>query len=198
MREQILGLTRSARTKDDEAALIARAYHDPNAFAVLYQHHVNAVYRYCYSRTGNRADAEDLTAQVFVDVWQSLPRYRHRGTFRAWVFTIAHRRVVDHYRSRERNPIEPAVDFDETRDDGRTYEDRSPLGRLIHKETLSKLIDLVANLDEDRQAMLSLRYAGDLTYREIGQVVGKSTAAVKMTIRRTLKHLATTWGDDHD
>lgn len=195
MRDQALGPVTHPMPRDDEAALIARARSDPDAFAVLYRQHVDAVYRYCYSRTGNHADAEDLTAQVFLEVWQGLSRYRHRGTFRAWIFTIAHRRVVDHFRCRDNDPARCTLAFDELRDGGSVD---GPLGQVIHEASLQKLAEAVETLDDARQELLSLRYAGELTYREIGKVVGKSTAAVKMAVRRALKQLEAAWGDGHD
>ncbi len=191
MREQTLYPLTHAVSEDDEADLIAQAWGDPDAFAALYQRYVDAVYRYCYSRTGNRADAEDLTAQTFCDVWKGLSHYSHRGTFRAWIFTIAHRRVADHFRSRACDLTHTSFPLDELRD-GATA--GGPLGKVIHDESLRKLAGLVAGLDVERQELLSLRYAADLTYREIGEVVGKSTAAVKMAVRRTLKALRTAWG----
>ena len=193
MREQAL---RAMTLPDEEAAdadLIDAARHDPTAFARLYHRHVDVVYRYCLSRTGNRADAEDLTAKVFLEAWQGLERYRHRGTFRAWLFTIAHRRVIDFYRSTARDPIAQAVPMDASRDGAVTG---GPYHEVVLDEALRKLGDLVAGLDHERQTMLTLRYAGDLTYREICQVMGKTTAAVKMATRRTLKQLADQWREN--
>jgi RNA polymerase sigma-70 factor, ECF subfamily len=195
MREQALRAMTPPDEKADDADLIDAARHDPAIFARLYRRHVDAVYRYCFSRSGNRADAEDLTAKVFLEAWQGLERYRHRGTFRAWLFTIVHRRVIDFYRHTARDPVAQALPIDASRDGAVTG---GPYHEVVLDEALRKLGDLVAGLDHERQTMLTLRYAGDLTYREIGQVMGKTTAAVKMTVRRTLKRLADQWRENDE
>lgn len=193
MREQVLRAMTHPAEETDDAELIDAARQDPTDFARLYHRHVDAVYRYCLSRTGNRADAEDLTAKVFLEAWQGLDRYDHRGTFRAWLFTIAHRRVIDFYRSTARDAMTQALPINESRDGAVTG---GPYHEVVLDEALRKLGDLVAGLDHERQTMLTLRYAGDLTYREIGRVMGKTTAAVKMAIRRTLKQLADQWREN--
>ncbi|MCB9134008.1 MAG: RNA polymerase sigma factor [Anaerolineales bacterium] len=81
---------------DDEPLLIEAARQNPEAFDALYCRYLNPVYRYLFSRVQNQADAEDLTAQVFIEVLEGLARYRDRGTFAAWLFTIARRRAIDH------------------------------------------------------------------------------------------------------
>ena len=64
---------------DDELALEARR--TPAAFAALYRRYAVRVYRYLYGRVANRADAEDLTSQTFVQALEALPRYRPQGHF---------------------------------------------------------------------------------------------------------------------
>src|SRR5437762_6742034 len=92
-----------------EAARIQRAQRgDAGAFAELYDEHLDRVFRHVLYRVGNRADAEDLTQQVFLRAWQALGRYRITGSpFIAWLLTIAHNLVVDHYKARrELTPLD--------------------------------------------------------------------------------------------
>jgi hypothetical protein len=72
---------------------------DGTAFAALYDLHLDRVYRHVYYRVGNRADAEDLTQQVFLQAWRAIGRYRRTAApFIAWLLTIAHNAIVSHYR----------------------------------------------------------------------------------------------------
>jgi RNA polymerase sigma-70 factor, ECF subfamily len=174
----------TAVTPDDtpEAGDVQKAQRDPAAFAALYRRYVTPIYRYVYSRVGNRNDAEDLTSQVFTEALASLAHYREQGTFAAWLFTIAARRIVDHYRqTRPQLPLDAATD--------RPADGRSPLSQAIHNEKLAQLAGLISRLDQDRQELLRLRFAGDLTYAEIGHVTGRSEAAVKMAMNRLLRRL---------
>ena len=79
-----------------DAELVRQAVKDRAAFATLYRRYLTPVYRYFYVRTGDRQQAEDLTAQTFISAMEGLPRYRERGTFAGWLFTIAARRLADH------------------------------------------------------------------------------------------------------
>src|SRR3990172_10111917 len=91
---------------DEESILAAARRRDAAAIAQLYQRYVRPIYRYLYSRVGNSADAEDLTSQTFLSALEGLPRYRHKGRFAAWLFTIAQRRATEHF---PRHP--PQVDL---------------------------------------------------------------------------------------
>ena len=87
---------------DEDARLVQAAQENPADFKVIYQKWLKPVYRYFYFRVGNERDAEDLTSQVFLKVYEDLPRYRNRGYFSAWLFTIARARAVDFYRKKKR------------------------------------------------------------------------------------------------
>ncbi len=169
---------------DDDAALVEAAKEDFDAFAVLYRRYVDRVYRYIYSRVGAQADAEDLTAQVFLEALEGLDGYREQGTFSAWLFTIAHRRLVDHYRRRR-----PTFSLDEDRDSRTTS--FNPLAKIVQEERLQRLAALMPRLDEKQQEMLRLRFAAGLTYGEMAVVLGSTEGAVTMAVHRLLRRLKT-------
>jgi RNA polymerase sigma-70 factor (ECF subfamily) len=174
-----------------DAVLVRAARRDPVAFAALYRRHVTPIYRYVYSHVGNAADAEDLTAQTFVAALEGLPGYRERGNFAAWLFTIAHNKAADHHRQQH-----PQLPLDEALDSPGHGE--NPMTSMMRKEALQRLSALIAELQEDKQELLRLRFAGGLTYPEIARVVGRSEAAVKMAVHRLLRRLEAEWEEDHE
>src|SRR5687768_14290831 len=93
------GHQRTMEEPADDASLAARARDDPSAFAALYDRYVDAVLRYCYGRLGHWADAEDVTSLIFARVSAALPRFRE-GSFRSWLFAIAHNAVLNSRRDR--------------------------------------------------------------------------------------------------
>ena len=180
-----------AKNDQDDAALVRATREDRSAFASLYRRYVGRIYRYVYSRVGRKADAEDLTARIFIEALEGLEGYHERGTFSAWLFTIAHRRVVDHYRrERPTRPLDEALDT--------VGEGPNPLAEVVREERLEHLARLVEGLDEEKQELLRLRFAGELTYREIGEIVGRSEDAVKMAVHRLLRRLEEAWEDDDE
>lgn len=180
-----------AKSAQHDAQLARAAIRDRSAFAALYRRYVERIYRYVYSRVGRKTDAEDLTARIFTEVLEGLEGYREQGTFSAWLFTIAHRRVVDHYRQkRPTRPLDEALDT--------VGEGPNPLAEVVREERLERLAGLVKRLDEEKQELLRLRFAGELTYREIGGIVGRSEGAVKMAVHRLLRWLEEAWGGDDE
>lgn len=172
------------RDVNNKERVASTAHNEP--FLTLYRHHVTSVYSYIYSRIRNRADAEDLTEQVFTEALEGMERYEEPGKPAAWLFTIAHRRVVDHYRSRHEH-----IPFDEALDS--PLDGLSPEGHLLRREQLEQLSRLVVTLDEEQQELLQLRFVAGLTYREIGEVLGSSGGAVKIAIYRLLDRLRALW-----
>ncbi len=171
---------------DDEEKLVEAARRDTEAFASLYRRYATPVYRYLYQRVGNAAEAEDLTSQVFTEALEGLPRYRYPGSFAAWLFTIARRKAIDHYR-RQR----PQVSFDETRGVADPQEDL--LENANRREKLERIAGLVEKLEQKDVELLRLRFAANLSYKEIGSLVKKSEAAVKMSVSRLVHRLQKEW-----
>lgn len=169
---------------DDDSTLIETARHDAAAFALLYRRYVTPIYRYLFSRVGNEADAQDLTAQVFLEALEGLHRYHDRGNFAAWLFTIARRRAADHYRRRSPLPLD---------DTPEPNDDNDPLSHVIEHEALDRLTGLIAQLDDDQRDLLRLRFAAGLTFGQIGIILGRREAAVKMAVHRLLDQLRAKW-----
>src|SRR2546428_3553002 len=85
--------------QDDDAALAVRASKGESAaFGLLYDKHVDAIYRYVYYRVRDDAEAEDLTSDVFMRALRAMPRYEPRQAFLAWLYRIARNAVIDRAR----------------------------------------------------------------------------------------------------
>lgn len=151
-------------------------------FSSIYKDYVKPIYRYIISRVGTHAEAEDLTSQVFMDALKAWSRFDKGGNIPAWLFTIARNKIVDRYR--QQKPTIPLGNLDKTE-----AEDNDPLSYVLEAEMATRLSQIIGNLDSEQQELLQLRFAGELTYAQIGAVVGKTEAAVKMAVHRLLDRL---------
>lgn len=162
-------------TDEADAALAAHASDDADALAALYRRHVAAIYRFCERRLGNRQAAEDATSAVFLKAIRGLPTFHPGlGSFRAWLFGIAHRTVIDAYRaSRPAAPIEAAGEVVDPRPAN------APELVALQAETAREVRALLSRLTGQQRAVVELRLA-DLSGPEIAAVLGKSTGSVKL------------------
>jgi RNA polymerase sigma-70 factor (ECF subfamily) len=155
----------------DDDELVARARHDRRAFAPLYARYLDPVHRYCYRRLGSREAAEDATSLVFAKALAALPAYRD-GSFRSWLFGIAHHVVADDLRRcRPHAALDAAGDLLDAAP--------SPEELALAAEERSSIRDLLARLPAEQCQIIELRLAG-LTGPEIAAVLGRSLAAVKV------------------
>lgn len=163
------------------ATLAIEAKTDPAAFCRLYDHYVQPIYRYIYSRVGSTHEAEDITSQTFMAAYEALGRYRERGQFSAWLFRIARSKMNDHFRrSRREVGLEAA---------GEILEREDALGALIRAEELSRIRFLVNHLNEEEQELIRLRYVADLSFGEMAELLGAREDAVKKSVYRLLARL---------
>lgn len=174
-----------ARERADEARLIQRAQQgDERAISELYRRHVDVVYRYIWARVRDETVAEDLTAQVFLKALEGLPTYQDTGKpFLAWLYRIAYARTVDHWRQQERRvevPLDEALPTGEPR----------PGALLEMEDDWVVAVDLMAKLTDDQQAVLMLRFIGEMSLAQVAETLGKTVGAAKAIQHRALASLA--------
>jgi RNA polymerase sigma-70 factor (ECF subfamily) len=165
----------------DESALISRAQQDPRAFAPLYDHYVDAIYRYCARRLGDAEAAADMTSLIFSRALAALPTYRGSGSFRSWLFAIAHNAVVDGQRAGyDWAPLDTGAD--------QVDPAPTPEEVVLHQDEARELRAVLRSLPHDQRQVVELRLAG-LTNTEMAKILNRSVPAVKMLQGRALTRL---------
>lgn len=168
----------------EERARFERAgAYDPETLAEIYDEYSVKIYNYIYHRTGDRPLAEDLTADVFLRALEAIQGDKGwTSSLQGWLYRIAHNLVVDHYRrqsKREGPPLNERI---------AATEDRSV---QIAERILSsrKVRSALHHLTEEQQQVIVLKFAEDLSNREVAEILGKTEGAVKALQHRGLAAL---------
>lgn len=170
----------------DEQRLINSAKADLSNFKLLYEKYVKVVFRYCYYRLGkNRELAEDITSETFMKAIDKFHIYEYRNKpFVVWLYAIAHNLIVDYYRDKKEQNI--SLDSINVNAVEETDEIIDNLSKEELKEQINKK---AAELPDDLNNLFTLRHTEDLTFSEIGKLLGKTEGAVKMKYYRGLQAL---------
>lgn len=177
-----------------EALLISLAQHDPVAFAPLYEAYFDAIYRYCYLRLGTSDAAEDAASLVFINALAALPHFRpteRTGSFRAWLFAIAHNVVANQYRRHSRQRLTILADAQDVPDAAPSPEDV-----VVAAEARQSVHDVLSGLTDEQRRVVELRLAG-LTDAEIARVLGRRHGAVRATQYRAVLRLRALLGREN-
>ncbi len=165
----------------------AARHHDTWAFSRLYESLAPAVHGYL--RAQGVREAEDLTSEVFIAVLSSCPSFRGDETqFRRWVFTIAHRRMVDSRRSDGRRPNVRSLDESGAQ---AVPPGRSPAAEdgALRDLGTGRVRFLLSALSTDQRCVLVLRVIADLSVDDVAVALHKPPGAVKALQRRALATL---------
>lgn len=162
---------------------------DSSAYDRLYNLYADKMFRYLYARLGQREVAEDLTADVFVRLAQTLPRFRVNATrpvasFSAWLYRIAGNLLVDHRRRqrfRQHDDIADHVNL--------AASERSPLQHLTIKEDSRALASAIARLGDEQQEVVIQRFIEERGVAEVAELLGKTSGAIKALQHRALLNL---------
>jgi RNA polymerase sigma-70 factor, ECF subfamily len=176
----------SALNRGEEKRLIKSAQKgDADAFAVLYQANVQKIFRYVTYRVNNAQVAEDLTGDVFMRALEGLGKYTDRGRpFIAWLYRIAHARVVDFYRKNKRRATE------ETLENAVVSVQPDMDSGLVRQQAAHHLRKAIAALTADQQQVIILRFVEGLSLNETAQIMGKKANAIKALQHRAIRSLA--------
>ena len=146
----------------------------------LYTQYYGKVMGYILARIRNRADAEDITADVFEKVQRKLADFDpSKASVSTWIFTITRNTVIDHYRRNR-----PAEELDENLSDDRELDEN-----LLNTETLSELAGALRALPEEMRDLIVLRYYDGKPLTEVAEIMGLSYGAVKLRHQSALAKL---------
>ena len=170
---------------------------DSGAWAELVRTHHRRVYGLCYRFTGNPADAEDLTQDVFLKVYSNLSSFdMGRGSLQVWITTMTRNLLVDNFRRTKNLRVTGSLDegWDES-DELRPVDRLSAAGPSPHESAaqkeLAKMVqEALSRVSEELREAVILRDLQDLDYKEIAQVLGIPEGTVKSRISRGRAELA--------
>ena len=169
----------------DEMLMQAYAAGDARAFETLYDRNTPAVWRYVHRSVGNGALADDLVQDVWFTVIRQAPQYQPRARFRTWLFTLAHHRLVDHWRT-----AHPHASLDAAAEDGASLADTlaadsgfGPLRQLQSREQAQALLDALAALPAAQREAFLLQAEGGLSLVEIATATDVPVETAKSRLR---------------
>jgi RNA polymerase sigma-70 factor (ECF subfamily) len=180
-----LAVTSSEREEDAVLARRAGAG-DAEAFGVLYDRYMDAVYRYVFYRVRNEAEAEDVTSDVFMRALRAIPKYEPRQAFLAWLYRIARNAVID--RSRRR-AARQQVSFEDALAHPNADQVINPDEGLLAGSDASVVRRAMQQLTPLQQEILVLRYVEGYDTKTISKLVGKRDGTIRGIEFRALSAL---------
>ncbi len=160
-------------------------------FQKIYTLWLTRVYQYVYARVGNSHDAEDLTSQIFLKAYEAFPRYKHRGHFAAWLFTIARNEITMFYRGRK--SVEVSLDVVEHADSGQDV-----LNTIVNSGEIDQLKQIISTLPAQEQELIYLRYVTEMKFSDMALVLGRKEDTVKKSFYRLQTRLRSLLEENHE
>ena len=155
------------------------------AFDMLYSRHSLCVWRYVFRSVRNAATTDDLLQDVWFAVARQAGAYQSQARFKTWLFTIAHNRKIDYFRTAKQH-----ASLDETHDDTRTLADTlaadsgfGPVRQLESRQQGAALIAAVEQLPPEQRDAFLLQAEGDLSVDEIAAACGVNFETAKSRLR---------------
>lgn len=155
---------------------------DADSFGTLYELYVQKLYSFIYHKTLNHEIAEDLTSETFLKAQNKIKQFNpKKAQFNTWLFTIARNVCIDFFRSyRATQSIEEIWDF--------ASDEKIELA--VETVLISDQIKVcMKRLTSEQREILTMRFWQDLSYGEIGEILGKSPENIKMITSRSIKKL---------
>jgi RNA polymerase sigma-70 factor, ECF subfamily len=171
-----------------EAALMRRvAEGDRGAFAAIIETHQERVWAVAYRFTQRRDDADDISQEAFIRLWNAAPRWEPAARLSTWLYRVVTNLCLDYRRKQAHAPVALTAE---------TVEPAAPkVAEMESKETVARVQRAVAALPErQRVAVILHRYEG-MSYREMAQATGWGEAAIESLLSRAYAALRTQLAD---
>jgi len=158
---------------------------EDSAWEALLGAYTRKIYNLCYRFTGRVEEAEDVTQEVFIKVFQTLKTYQAaQGSFTTWLNRVARNHLVDHYRRARKDRVTSSLEDELTEAEQKPSEHMEPTGQVESRERREVLQMALDKLSPDLREAVILRDLHDLDYEEIAQVLKVPQGTVKSRINR--------------
>lgn len=159
---------------------------DKNGLKEIYEAYVGLVYSVIYDMTRQKEDAQDVTSEFFIRLWERADSYRPGGGHRGWMLTIARNLAVDFLRKRNREYL--VEETEPVQEDGKAQDFADAVvGNLNMQEAIAKL-------KASEQEVLDMKVMGQMTFREISDVLQKPMGTVTWLYRQGIAKLRAYYG----
>ena len=157
-----------------EEQVVQRAVNgDREAFTYIYDLHFDKIYRYIYVKVHSQAEAEDLTQDVFIKAYEAIKSYKFRDLpFTAWLFKIAHNRVIDHVRKSSKEKKAPL-------EEAGAISSGDPVHMTEQNFEIYELKTALEKLPDAQREVATMRFISELSISEVALALGKSEGTVK-------------------
>jgi RNA polymerase sigma-70 factor (ECF subfamily) len=156
-------------------------------FGLLYEAYVKKIYSFVYYKTYHKETAEDIVSEVFMKALENVGSYKSgRGSFSAWLYGIARHSVVDHFRA-----ARPGINIEDVWD---LADEQNLEVDLDAREKLNEVKKYLAKFKPAHREIITMRLWGEMSYREISEIVGLSEANCKMIFSREMGKLRASMG----
>lgn len=149
-----------------------------NDFDEIYQLYTNDVYRYLLKFTGNETEAEELTQETFLHAIEKIHTFRGETSIKAWLIVIA----KNCYYSAMRSPWKYPTEFDENIQSD--HADANLYDCFVDRESAKRIHRVLHDMNEPYKEVFSLRVFGELPFKEIAELFGKTESWAKVTFYR--------------
>lgn len=169
--------------KEEESIIKKAQAGEAEAFGWIYDRYIKKIYRFVYLKVSHRANAEDLTQQVFLSAWQNIGNYRSQGfPFSSWLYRIAGNAVIDHYRtSRHHLNIEALPE--------EIFAEEKPNRKIEQETEIREIKKAISRLEPDQQSVMVMKFTEEMTNKEIAAALEKTEGAIRVIQHRAVKKL---------
>ncbi len=166
---------------------------DEKSFKLIFEQNHKKVINICYRFVGNREVAEDLTQEVFLEVFRSIKHFRKDSKLSTWIYRIATTRSIDYIRSQKSKKrfafLTSISDDKEVREKLPDTDSPNPEKNVTNEETKQILYQAINKLPENQRIAFILSKYDELSYKEIAEILKTSLPAVESLIHRAKKNL---------
>ncbi len=158
---------------------------DPEAFAQVYDLYITPIYRFIYFKVATRQDAEDLTSEVFLRIWQYITETEEAiENLRALLYRTARNLVIDFYRQKAKRDLPQDQEALNNVIDDRQ---QSLLSHIENELAMKNIERVLRKMKDEYREVIILKFVEELTVGEIAKILDKSKGSVRVLLHRALK-----------